>query len=133
MRFRGERRIYFDSCYPPCGPGEFGGNRGIIASAAAEMKNLVIGSGTELIEEESPETRLPIIEVACLIERDQHIVIDVVRIGIRCRPILGHVHWAFDSPRARTDELLAWHPRKGSDDCARRHSGRKAQFLGIPA
>jgi hypothetical protein len=49
-RLRGERCIYFDGRYLPCGPGEFGGDRGVITSAAAEMKNLGIGSDAELIE-----------------------------------------------------------------------------------
>src|SRR3954470_10947440 len=57
----------------------------------------------------------------------------MVRIGIRCRPILGHVHRALDPPRPRPDELLAWHRCEGSDDRVGRHSGREAQFLGVPA
>ena len=77
---------------------ELGSDGGVIAGAATKMEDLLSGSDAELVQKESPKARLAVIDTPGLVERDQHIVIDVPRIGIIGGPII--LDFASDFSRA---------------------------------
>src|ERR1700731_3830502 len=85
----------------------------------------------ELIIQTGPKAGLAIVETTLLVDRDQHVVIDVARIGILGRPVFGGGHRAEDAPRPGPEKALTRHRRKGSDHGARADLGRVAQFLGV--
>src|SRR5580704_9627936 len=55
------------------------------------------------------QARLPVIDLPRLVECDQHIMVDVVWIGIFDGPLLSQVHRAFDPPRPSPNEAFTRH------------------------
>src|SRR5436190_19124584 len=94
---------------------------------------MLAGSETELVEQCNPQARLAVVDAARCVERDQRVVIDMARIGIRCHPIIAHAYWAFELPGSGSDELLARDRRERIDDSARLNVSRKAQLLSVAA
>src|SRR5258707_10911844 len=86
----------------------------------------------ELIIQTGPKAGLAIIETTLLVDRNQHVLVDVARIGILGRPVFGGGHRAEDAPRPWSEKALPRHGREGIDDSARADLCRKAQLLGVP-
>src|SRR5262249_50602240 len=107
-------------------------NGAVVAGAGADMDDMRPLREAELIVEEGPEARLPIVEMVRLVERDQRVMIDMARIGILRRPILPQAHRAADLPRPPPDEALARHAGKRLDDAARPQPHNDPHPLGKP-
>ena len=109
-----------------------GQDGGVVARADADMNDMVSGSEPELIVDVSPETRLPIIEPAVLVDRDQDIVIEMSRVGISGCPVaISYAHRTQQPPGSGPGEVFARHCRKGVDYCWQLHSGGMPEFVSI--
>jgi hypothetical protein len=70
----------------------------------------------ELIIEERPQARLSVVQPARLVDGDQHVVVEVARVGILRGPVILQVPWAQQPPRTRSGEVLARHGGEGMHD-----------------
>src|SRR5580704_2582894 len=131
-RLLGERRVDLDSGDLAGRADKLGSNGGVVSGAAAKMQRILTCYDADLVKKIGPQAGLAVIDPTRLVERDQHVVIDMAWIGILGHPILGQVHRALDQPRPRPDKALTRHRRKGVDHARRTHPGRETQFLRIP-
>src|SRR5215472_1552356 len=97
------------------------------------MDNMGAIAQIETVIHASPEARLPVIEPPFLVDRDQHVVIEMARIGILGRPIFPERHRAENTPWSRSEKALSRHRRKRIDDRARSQPSGKAQFFRVAA
>ena len=76
-----ERFVDFDGDDAAVRAGELGEDGGVIAGAAAEMKNAIAGVNVEQAEMKGPQAGLAVVQALGRVENDQRIAIDVAGIG----------------------------------------------------
>jgi hypothetical protein len=112
----GERRIDLHSGDHPITADDVRKDRAVVAGADADMHHVLARGETELVVGEGPQARLAIVESACLVDCDQHVVVKVTWIGILRRPVFAQVGGTQQPPRARSCEMLARHRGERLDD-----------------
>jgi hypothetical protein len=110
---------------------DLGEDGAVIAGAGSDMHDMGATVQFELVVHSSPKTGLPIVEPAPLVDPDQHVMIEVARVGILRRPVLADGHRAEDAPRPGFEEALPRHRREGIDDRAGAQLGREPQFFCV--
>ena len=107
--------IIFDRDHAPARPDNLAQHGAVVPGAGADLHDSLAGPQIQLIEQSGPEARLAIVQASCRIDRDEHVVIDPPRIGIR-RLIEGsHSLRRNDVPRPWPEKPLARHRREGFD------------------
>src|SRR5262249_22006082 len=116
---------------PPRGTDALGQVGAVIAGAGADVHDMRARRQAEPVVEAGPEAGLPVIKLAPLIDRHQHVVIDVAWIGILGRPIRPEAHRAQKAPWAGTEKMFARHRRKRLYDCGVADRGGEAELFGV--
>src|SRR5207245_2701200 len=79
----------------------------------ADMNDVRPGLEVELIIQVGPQARLAVVEPADWVNRDQDVMVEVVRPGIVGGPIFRQAHRTEDAPRSRPHEMLPRHRCEG--------------------
>ena len=110
----------------PAAADDLGEDGAVIAGSRADMYDVGAMAQLELVIHTRPKTGLPVVEPPFLVDRDQHIMVEVARIGVLGRPIFAHCHRAEDAPRPRPAETFPRHRREGIDNGTRPQPRGKA-------
>ena len=132
-RPRGKRRIDLHRGDRALATDDVGEDRAVVAGADADMHHVLTRGEIKLVIQERPKARLAVVQPARLVDRDQHVVVEVARIGIFRGPVVPQVPWAQQAPRTRSGEVFARHGREGAHDRWRSHARHMPQLLGEPA
>ncbi len=80
---------------------------GVVADAATNVEQTIPGNQSETVEPTRQSSWLSVVEVAARIQRDQHIVVEVARIGVWSGDVATpKLRWPDDLPGPWTHELL---------------------------
>ena len=93
---------------------DLGEDPAVIAGAGTDMDDMVATAQFELVIHTCPKAGLPVVEPPLLVDRDQHVMVEVARIGILRSPILSHCHRAEDAPWPGSEKSLPRHCRNRS-------------------
>src|SRR5258707_4530339 len=70
----GQGRIDLDRSDPSGAANDFGENAAVVASPGADMDDMVAMAQAQLVVHTGPKAGLPVVEPACLVDRDQHVL-----------------------------------------------------------
>ena len=115
MRARGERGVVLDRYDPTPGADHLGQHRRIVAGAGADLHDPLAGAQVEMIEIVRPEARQSIIEPAGLVDADQNIVAEPMRLVVRRREKRFVQLVRHDAPGTRSEKALPRHGRERGD------------------
>jgi hypothetical protein len=127
----GKDRVDLDRADPSGAADNFGEDGGVISGAGADMDDIVATAQFELVVHTGPQTGLPVVEPPLLVDRDEHVMVEVARIGVLRRPILAIAIGLRTRHGPHPKEALPRHRREGIDDSARAQLGREPQFLCV--
>src|SRR5215475_12461739 len=94
---------------------DVGQYRTVVARPDADMHNVLARLQVELVIDEGPQARLAVVQSSRLIDRNQHVMIQVRWVGVLRGPIFGPRHRAEQPPRSGTGEMLARHTGESLD------------------
>ncbi len=125
--------IDLDRRDPAAGADGLGEDGAVVAGTNADMDDVFAAGQIKLVVQAGPQAGLPVVEPACLVDRDQHVVIEVPRVVVLGGPIRRHAHRTEETPGAGSGEALARHGREGVHHGGRLHPRGVAQLLGKEA
>jgi hypothetical protein len=109
---------------------DFGQDGAAVASAGADMDDILATCQIELIEHGSPQAGLAVVEALGLVDRDQNVVMEMRRIVPFRRPVIRRPSRAEGTPRPRAAEMLACDRGESVDHRTLRLSRRAASRRG---
>ena len=127
-RTGGERWVDFDGDDISLRAGELGEDGGVIARAAAEMKDAIAGADVEQAEVKGPQAGLAVVQALGRVEHNECILIDVLGIGAFSEPLRAA---GLNHPRTGANETFAGHGGEGAENGGRGDVVDAAQFLGV--
>jgi hypothetical protein len=90
-RLFSERRVDLNRGDLAGGADKLGSNGGVVSGPAAEMEDVFSRHDVEVVEEIGPEARLSVVDAAHLVERNQHVMIDMARLKVNGQSGVDHV------------------------------------------
>lgn len=133
LRTRSEHRIDLNRCDRAAVADNVSEDGTVVTGADADMHHMVTPAEIKLVIEECPQARLAIVQSARFVDRDQHVVAQVTRVGILCCPVVPQIPGAQQAPWPGSGEMLPRYAGECIDDRRRSYARDMPQFLGEPA
>ena len=112
------------------GPDELSQDRRKIACAAADMDSVVALLELKRLDQRRQKAWLAVVQQPHLINRHEHVVIQMLWICIGSGPVETRVGLK-DPPRSWSKVMLARHPGERPDNCRRSQMSRIGELFGI--